>query len=138
MNKDPVSWIHYALITITASVLAYVTIVEPSENETSSALDMLPELYDKNNDISEIQEEEQPMEIQEEEQPMEIQEEEQPMETQEEEKPMETQEEEQPMETINTEIPTAVAQPVYRGGKLKKTKNKYNNINRNRTRNKRS
>ena len=129
MNKDPVSWIHYALITITASVLAYVTIVEPSENETSSALDMLPELYDKNNDISEIQEEEQPMEIQEEEQPME---------TQEEEKPMETQEEEQPMETINTEIPTAVAQPVYRGGKLKKTKNKYNNINRNRTRNKRS
>ena len=126
MNKDPVSWIHYALITITASVLAYVTIVEPSENETSSALDMLPELYDKNNDISEIQEEEQPMEIQEEEQPME---------TQEEEKPMETQEEEQPMETINTEIPEAVAQPVYRGGKLKKTKN---NIKRNRTRNKRS
>ena len=38
-------------------------------------------------------------------------------------------------ETINTEIPEAVAQPVYRGGKLKKTKN---NIKRNRTRNKRS
>ena len=71
MNKDPVSWIHYALITITASVLAYVTIADPSENETSSAVDMLPELYDKNNDISEIQEEEQPMEIQPEEQPME-------------------------------------------------------------------
>ena len=99
MNKDPVSWIHYALITITASVLAYVSIVEPSDNDTSSAVDMLPELYDKNNDTSEIQQEE------------------------------------QPMETINTEIPEAVAQPVYRGGKLKKTKN---NIKRNRTRNKRS
>ena len=110
MNKDPVSWIHYALITITASVLAYVTIADPSENETSSAVDMLPELYDKNNDISEIQEEEQPMEIQ---------------------------PEEQPMETTNKEIPEAIAQPVYRGGKLKKTKNNYNNIKRNRTRNKR-
>ena len=108
MNKDPVSWIHYALITITASVLAYVSIVELSDNDTSSAVDMLPELYDKNNDTSEIQQEEQPMEIQ---------------------------QEEQPMETINTEIPEAVAQPVYRGGKLKKTKN---NIKRNRTRNKRS
>ena len=120
MNKDPVSWIHYALITITASVLAYVTIADPSENETSSAVDMLPELYDKNNDISEIQEEEQPMEIQEEEQPIEIQ------------------PEEQPMETTNKEIPEAISQPVYRGGKLKKTKNNYNNIKRNRTRNKRN
>ena len=129
MNKDPVSWIHYALITITASVLAYVTIADPSENETSSAVDMLPELYDKNNDISEIQEEEQPMEIQEEEQPMEIQEEEQPI---------EIQPEEQPMETTNKEIPEAISQPVYRGGKLKKTKNNYNNIKRNRTRNKRN
>ena len=138
MNKDPVSWIHYALITITASVLAYVTIADPSENETSSAVDMLPELYDKNNDISEIQEEEQPMEIQEEEQPMEIQEEEQPMEIQEEEQPIEIQPEEQPMETTNKEIPEAISQPVYRGGKLKKTKNNYNNIKRNRTRNKRN
>ena len=44
MNKENFSWIHYAYITITASVLAYVTYADNTndESESESALDMLP------------------------------------------------------------------------------------------------
>ena len=42
MNKENFSWIHYAYITITASVLAYVTYADNANDESESALDMLP------------------------------------------------------------------------------------------------
>ena len=42
MNKENLSWIHYAYITITASVLAYVTYADNGTEESTSALDMLP------------------------------------------------------------------------------------------------
>ena len=42
MNKENFSWIHYAYITITASVLAYVTYADNGTEESTSALDMLP------------------------------------------------------------------------------------------------
>jgi hypothetical protein len=42
MNKENFSWIHYAYITITASVLAYVTYADNTNDESESALDMLP------------------------------------------------------------------------------------------------
>ena len=42
MNKENFSWIHYAYITITASVLAYVTYADNVNDESESALDMLP------------------------------------------------------------------------------------------------
>lgn len=43
MNKNYISWIHYAYITITATVLAYVTVMDtPSNSSDESAVNMLP------------------------------------------------------------------------------------------------
>ena len=45
MNKNYISWIHYAYITITATVLAYVTVMDtPSNSSDESAVDMLPSI----------------------------------------------------------------------------------------------
>lgn len=47
MNKNYISWIHYAYITITATVLAYVTVMDsPNDGsiEGESAVSMLPSI----------------------------------------------------------------------------------------------
>ncbi|MGA1047285.1 MAG: hypothetical protein ACO3UU_04695 [Minisyncoccia bacterium] len=45
MNKNYISWIHYAYITITATVLAYVTVMDtPSNSSDESAVNMLPSI----------------------------------------------------------------------------------------------
>lgn len=44
MNKNTISWIHYAYATITASVLAYVTVMDSddTQSESDNAVSMLP------------------------------------------------------------------------------------------------
>ena len=43
MNKTIISWTHYVYVTITASVLAYVTVMDSSSSsEEDSAINMLP------------------------------------------------------------------------------------------------
>jgi hypothetical protein len=45
MNKNYISWIHYVYITITATVLAYVTVMDtPSKSSDESAVNMLPSI----------------------------------------------------------------------------------------------
>ena len=45
MNKTIISWTHYVYVTITASVLAYVTVMDSySSSEEDSAINMLPNI----------------------------------------------------------------------------------------------
>jgi hypothetical protein len=44
MNKTIISWSHYLYATITASVLAYVTVMDSSKESDESAISMLPNL----------------------------------------------------------------------------------------------
>ena len=44
MNKTSISWTHYIYVTITASVLAYVTVMDSSSKEDDSAINMLPSI----------------------------------------------------------------------------------------------
>ena len=44
MNKTSISWTHYIYVTITASVLAYVTVMGSSSEEDDSAINMLPSI----------------------------------------------------------------------------------------------
>ena len=44
MNKTIISWSHYLYATITASVLAYVTVMDSSKDSDDSAISMLPNI----------------------------------------------------------------------------------------------
>ena len=44
MNKTMISWTHYIYATITASVLAYVTVMDSSKEVDNSAISMLPNI----------------------------------------------------------------------------------------------
>lgn len=44
MNKNIISWTHYIYATITASVLAYVTVMDSSKESDDSATSMLPNI----------------------------------------------------------------------------------------------
>jgi len=44
MNKNIISWTHYIYATITASVLAYVTVMDSSTESDDSATSMLPNI----------------------------------------------------------------------------------------------
>ena len=46
MNKNIISWTHYIYVTITASVLAYVTVMDSSSDDEpeESAISMLPSI----------------------------------------------------------------------------------------------
>jgi len=45
MNKTIISWTHYVYVTITASVLAYVTVMDSTTSEEEdSAINMLPNI----------------------------------------------------------------------------------------------
>jgi len=53
MNKNTISWLHYAYATITASVLAYVTAMDTngSQMNEDNAVDMLP-TFNSNEEIN--------------------------------------------------------------------------------------
>ena len=62
MNKNTISWTHYIYATITATVLAYVTVMESSNDVNESATSMLPNIdnSDKTEEESESVEENEP------------------------------------------------------------------------------
>lgn len=53
MNKNTISWLHYAYATITASVLAYVTVMDTNDSQMiqDNAVDMLP-TFNSNEEIN--------------------------------------------------------------------------------------
>lgn len=53
MNKNTISWLHYAYATITASVLAYVTAMDTNDSQMNedNAVDMLP-TFNSNEEIN--------------------------------------------------------------------------------------
>lgn len=128
MNKDTLSWIHYFYATVTASVLAYVTSMdidgESSNNDETSAIDMLPNIMSN-------EETEAPQEVYEEPQ-------EEVYEEPQEEVYEEPQEEVYEEPSSISELP--VAEPINtvtssNGGKLKKNKTKNKKNKNNKTRN---
>lgn len=59
MNKNTISWTHYIYATITASVLAYVTVMDTSKESDDSATNMLPNIDNSsNNNVDDEEEEE--------------------------------------------------------------------------------
>lgn len=59
MNKNTISWTHYIYATITASVLAYVTVMDTSKESDDSATNMLPNIDNSsNNNVDDDEEEE--------------------------------------------------------------------------------
>ena len=135
MNKNTISWIHYMYVTVTASVLAYVTSMDmgdKNENEPS-AIDMLPNIMSTEETQEEVYEEPQEEEVFEEPQEEEVYEE-----PQEEEVFEEPQEEVYQESSRISELP--VAEPVNtvtssNGGKLKKNKTKNKKSKNNKTHN---
>jgi len=60
MNKNIISWTHYIYATITASVLAYVTVMDSSKESDDSATSMLPNIdnYTEEESLPQQEEEE--------------------------------------------------------------------------------
>ena len=58
MNTNIISWTHYIYATITASVLAYVTVMDSSKESDDSATSMLPNIDNYTEEESLPQEEE--------------------------------------------------------------------------------
>jgi hypothetical protein len=119
MNKTIISWTHYIYVTITASVLAYVTVMDSSDEEDDSAINMLSNIDTTSNSQSPEDEEQIEAELVNEE-PIEaelVQEE-----------PIEAElVQEEPIEAeLVEEIPTQQSKSGSSGGKLKKNKTKTN------------
>ena len=119
MNKTIISWTHYIYVTITASVLAYVTVMDSSDEDEDSAINMLSNIDATSN--SQSPEDEEPIEAElVNEEPIEaelVQEE-----------PIEAElVQEEPIEAeLVEEIPTQQSKSGSSGGKLKKNKTKTN------------
>ena len=102
MNKTIISWTHYIYVTITASVLAYVTVMDSSNEDEDSAINMLSNIDATSN--SQSQEDEEPIE--------------------------EELVNEEPIEAeLVEEIPSQQSKSGSSGGKLKKNKTKTNSKN---------
>jgi hypothetical protein len=119
MNKTIISWTHYIYVTITASVLAYVTVMDSSDEDEDSAINMLSNIDATSNSQSPEDEEQIEAELVNEE-PIEaelVQEE-----------PIEAElVQEEPIEAeLVEEIPTQQSKSGSSGGKLKKNKTKTN------------
>ena len=134
MNKNNISWIHYAYATITASVLAYVTVMDSTgkSQESDNAINMLPTFDDGSDEP--IQEESGLYEDNIQDSAL-IEPNAPPMEN------SEPYDDEPPManaEPVVDEPPMANAEPVVdepaKGGKLKKTKHKHIKLKNNKTR----
>ena len=69
MNKNTISWTHYIYATITASVLAYVTVMDTSKESDDSATNMLPNIDNSSNNNVDDEEEEEEAEEEEYEEP---------------------------------------------------------------------
>ena len=65
MNKNTISWTHYIYATITASVLAYVTVMDTSKESDDSATNMLPNIDNSSNNNVDDEEEEEEVEYEE-------------------------------------------------------------------------
>ena len=112
MNKTIISWTHYIYVTITASVLAYVTVMDSSNEDEDSAINMLSNIDATSN--SQSQEDEEPIE-----------------EELVNEEPIEAELViEEPIEAeLVEEIPSQQSKSGSSGGKLKKNKTKTNSKN---------
>jgi hypothetical protein len=108
MNKNIISWTHYVYVTITASVLAYVTVMDSySDDEPEeSAISMLPS-------IDNIPAEPEPEPVE----PEPVEAEPEPVEA-----------EAEPIEVVEAEVVKSDSVGTS-GGKLKKKKTKTNNQN---------
>ena len=60
MNTNIISWTHYIYATITASVLAYVTVMDTSKESDDSATSMLPNIDNSSNNNVDNEDEEEP------------------------------------------------------------------------------
>ena len=109
MNKTIISWTHYIYVTITASVLAYVTVMDSSDEDEDSAINMLSNIDATSNSQSPEDEEQIEAELVNEE-------------------PIEAElVQEEPIEAeLVEEIPTQQSKSGSSGGKLKKNKTKTN------------
>ena len=119
MNKTIISWTHYIYVTITASVLAYVTVMDSSDEEDDSAINMLSNIDTTSNSQSPEDEEQIEAELVNEE----------PIEAELViEEPIEAElVQEEPIEAeLVEEIPTQQSKSGSSGGKLKKNKTKTN------------
>lgn len=108
MNKNIISWTHYIYVTITASVLAYVTVMDSSSDDEpeESAISMLPSIDNTPVEAEPVEAEVEPVEV-------EVVEAE----------PVEAEPVEAEMEVVKVDsVGTS-------GGKLKKKKTKTNNQN---------
>ena len=112
MNKTIISWTHYIYVTITASVLAYVTVMDSSDEDEDSAINMLSNIDATSN--SQSQEDDEPIE-----------------EELVNEEPIEAELViEEPIEAeLVEEIPSQQSKSGSSGGKLKKNKTKTNSKN---------
>ena len=109
MNKTIISWTHNIYVTITASVLAYVTVMDSSDEDEDSAINMLSNIDATSNSQSPEDEEQIEAELVNEE-------------------PIEAElVQEEPIEAeLVEEIPTQQSKSGSSGGKLKKNKTKTN------------
>jgi len=110
MNKNIISWTHYVYVTITASVLAYVTVMDSSSDDEpeESAISMLPSIAN-----TPVEAEPEPVEAE-------------PVEAEPEPEPVEA--EAEPIEVVEAEVVKSDSVGTS-GGKLKKKKTKTNNQN---------
>jgi hypothetical protein len=115
MNKNIISWTHYVYVTITASVLAYVTVMDSySDDEPEeSAISMLPS-------IDNIPAEPEPEPVE----PEPVEAEPEPVEPE----PEPVEAEAEPIEVVEAEVVKSDSVGTS-GGKLKKKKTKTNNQN---------
>lgn len=113
MNKNIISWTHYVYVTITASVLAYVTVMDSSSDDEpeESAISMLPS-------IANTPAEPEPVE------PEPVEAEPEPVEPE----PEPVEAEAEPIEVVEAEVVKSDSVGTS-GGKLKKKKTKTNNQN---------
>ena len=119
MNKTIISWTHYIYVTITASVLAYVTVMDSSDEDEDSAINMLSNIDATSNSQRPEDEEQIEAELVNEE----------PIEAElVNEEPIEAElVQEEPIEAeLVEEIPTQQSKSGSSGGKLKKNKTKTN------------
>jgi len=65
MNKNIISWTHYIYVTITASVLAYVTVMDSSSDDEpeESAISMLPSIDNTPVEAEPVEAEVEPVEV---------------------------------------------------------------------------
>lgn len=118
MNKNIISWTHYVYVTITASVLAYVTVMDSSSDDEpeESAISMLPSIANTPAEPEPVE----PEPVEAESEPVE------PEPVEPEPEPVEA--EAEPIEVVEADV-VKVNSVDSSGGKLKKKKTKTNNQN---------